>query len=41
MPVQEGGKPVRVSEDLAVDPGVARMLSQFVGCRRAAQVMRG
>src|SRR6266699_1556861 len=31
VPVQEAGEPVRTGEDLAVDPGVARVLSEF-GC---------
>jgi hypothetical protein len=37
MPVQEAGEPVGAGEDLAVDPGVARVLSQFGRCGRGAE----
>src|ERR1022692_695166 len=37
MPVQEAGEPVGAGEDLAVDPGVARVLSQFGRCGGGAE----
>jgi hypothetical protein len=37
MPVQEAGEPTGIGEDLAVDPGVARVLSQFLRRRGRAE----
>src|SRR5580658_1298370 len=37
MPVQEAGEPVRIIENLAIDPGVAPMLHQLGGCGLPAE----
>jgi hypothetical protein len=37
MPAQESGEPARVVENLAVDPGVLRMLPQLGGCRAGTE----